>query len=91
MDYIVYLNANYILWISKKQLTVSRFNSEVKYWSMTFMVTELTWMESLLQEIGVSLSTIPQLFCNNINTLHMSINPKFHAKMKYIELNYYFV
>lgn len=48
----------------------------------------------LKQNIELDMHTLlfkpPQLFCDNMSALHMSINHVFHAKTKYIELDYHF-
>ena len=58
---------------------------------MAHTTAELTWITYLFQDTCVSLSRVPQLFCDNISSLHMSVNPVFHTRTKYIELDYHFV
>ncbi|PNY13707.1 putative copia-type protein, partial [Trifolium pratense] len=89
--YCVFLGANCISWSSKKQPTVARSSTEAEYRSMAHTTAELTWITYLLQDIDVSLPRAPQLFCDNISALHMSVNPVFHARTKHIELDYHFV
>lgn len=58
---------------------------------MASTTAELTWLTFLLRDIGISLSQPPQLFCDNMSALYMSVNPMFHAWSKHIELDYHFV
>ena len=88
--YCVFLGANCISWSSKKQATVARSSTEAEYRSMAHTTAELTWITYLFQDTGVSISRAPQLFCDNISSLHMSVNPVFHARTKHIELDYHF-
>ena len=89
--FYVFLGANCISWSSKKQPTVARSSSEAEYHSMVATTAEITWLTFLLRDIGIALSKPPQLFCDNISALHMSVNPMFHARSKHIELDYHFV
>lgn len=89
--YCVFFGANCISWSSKKQPTVARSSTEAEYRSMAHTTAELTWLTYLLHDIGVSLPRTPQLFCDNISALHMTVNPVFHARTKHIELDYHFV
>lgn len=45
----------------------------------------------MLRELGISLSTASQLFCDNLSALHLNVNPKFHARTEHIELDYSFI
>lgn len=58
---------------------------------MAYATTEITWLMFLLRDISTTLSHLPQLFCDNMSSLHMLINPMFHARSKHIELNYHFI
>ncbi|RVX11445.1 Retrovirus-related Pol polyprotein from transposon TNT 1-94 [Vitis vinifera] len=52
---------------------------------------EITWLTFLLRDIGIQLREPPQLLCDNLSALHMTLNPVFHARSKHIELDYHFV
>lgn len=54
---IVYLGRNPISWSSKKQSTVARSSMEAEYQSVAATAAELSWVCSLLTELGV---TIPR-------------------------------
>lgn len=58
---------------------------------MANTTAELTWITFLMRDIGIPIHQPPELFCDNLSALHMSINPVFHARTKHIELDYHFV
>ncbi|KAH9801961.1 retrovirus-related pol polyprotein from transposon RE2 [Citrus sinensis] len=89
--FCVYLGANLILWCSKKQSTVARSTAEAEYRALSSTTAELTWILSLLQDIGVSPSHIPHLFCDNTSAIYMTRNPVFHARSKHIKIDVHFV
>ena len=66
-------------------------SAEAKYRAMAITTAELTWLSYILRDIGLFLSTPPVLYCDNLSTLSMTINPVFHACTKHIELDYHFV
>ncbi|GKV43616.1 hypothetical protein SLEP1_g50883 [Rubroshorea leprosula] len=89
--YCVFLGANCISWSSKKQPTVARSIAEAEYRALASATAEIVWITYILRDIGISLPSPPQLFADNISSLHMSINLVFHARTKHIELDYHFV
>jgi hypothetical protein len=89
--YCVFFGQNLISWCSKKQPTVSRSSTESEYKAIANAAAELTWIQSLLSELGVFLSMPPILLCDNIGATYLTANPLFHARTKHIAIDYHFV
>lgn len=54
-------------------------------------ITELTWLQQLVGELGVSLPSAPTVYCDNISTTYLALNLIIHARTKHIELDVRFV
>ncbi|RVW43055.1 Retrovirus-related Pol polyprotein from transposon RE2 [Vitis vinifera] len=89
--YCIFLGANCISWSSKRQPIVFRSSAEAEYRSLASNAAEITWLTFLLYDIGIQLREPPQLLCDNLSALHMTVNFVFHARSKHIELDYHFV
>jgi hypothetical protein len=89
--YLVYLGSNLISWSSKKQKTIARSSTEAEYRSVATTVAELCWVQSLLHELGVALSSSPVIYCDNIGATQLSSNPLFHSRMKHVAVDYHFI
>lgn len=89
--YYVFLRSNCIFWSTKKQHIVSRSSSEVEYHAMSHTTVELTWISFLLHDLGVSLSSTLLLLCDNLSAFYMIANHVFHARSKYIKIDYHYV
>jgi ABC-type taurine transport system substrate-binding protein len=55
------------------------------------MSLELIWLQYMLVELHVSLSSPPILWCDNIDVTFLASNPMFHAQTKHVEINFHFV
>lgn len=86
----VYLGPNIVSWWSKKQTVVARSSAEAEYRSMAMVTAEVTWIQSLLSELGIS-HTVPQILCDNQSVVALAHNPVLHARTKHIELDLFFV
>jgi hypothetical protein len=49
------------------------------------------WVQTLLDELGVSQSKADVLWCDNIGATYLAANPVFLARTKHIEVDYHFV
>lgn len=86
----VFIGPNLVAWTAKKQSTISLSSSEAEYRALPTTTAELKWFSYLYCELGTSLH--PSLmYCDNLSALHMSKNPIFHARTRYIETDYHFV
>jgi histone deacetylase 1/2 len=89
--FAVYVGSNLVSWNAKKQATVSRSSTEAEYKSLANATAEVMWVQTLLDELGVSQSKAAVLWCDNIGATYLSANPVFHARTKHIEVDYHFV
>lgn len=89
--YVIYLGGNPISWKSSKQKSVSRSSSEAEYKAVANAAAEITWINNLLQEIQVPVSSTPIIYCDNTGAQYLSSNPVFHSRMKHISLDFHFV
>ncbi|KAK2986043.1 hypothetical protein RJ640_000293 [Escallonia rubra] len=89
--FAIYMGGNLISWSSRKQRTVARSSTESEYKALADCAAELTWLSSLLAELGFSPTRAPTLWCDNLGATYLSANPVFHARMKHIEIDFHFV
>ncbi|KAK4354402.1 hypothetical protein RND71_026596 [Anisodus tanguticus] len=89
--YNVYLGANGVSWSSRKKNTVARSSDEAEYGTLAAAAVVITWISYILQDIGMYIKTAHILFCDNLSSLYMIINPVMHVRTKHVELDYHFV
>lgn len=59
--FCVYLGNHLISWSSKKQRTVARSLTKVRYKSLSSSAAEVIWLQTVLRELGVPLAKAPIL------------------------------
>ncbi|XP_019178996.1 PREDICTED: uncharacterized protein LOC109174195 [Ipomoea nil] len=89
--YAVFLDTNLVSWVSRKQRTVARSSTEAEYKGLADVSAEVTWVVSLLRELGLHSGTPATLWCDNLGATYLAANPVFHARTKHVEIDYHFV
>ena len=89
--YIVYLGRNHVSWSSKKQRTAARSSTEAKYRLVVNTAAELNWICYLLSNLGVTISSCPAIYCDNIGATQLCSNPIFHSRMKHVAIDFHFI
>lgn len=86
----MFLGQNPISWSSKKQKTIARSSTKSKYCAVASTTVELSWIQSLLGELRLSLPQ-PTIYCDNAGTTYFCVNPVYHSHMKHIAIDFHFV
>lgn len=89
--YVVYIGNHPVSWCSKKQKTIARSSTEAEYRSVANTSSEITWIASLLHELGLKLPRSPTIYCDNVGATYLCANPVFHSRMKHVALDYHFI
>lgn len=58
---------------------------------MALATSELIWLQSLLQELHVSIPHNPIFVCDNVSAKHLSIKHMQYSCMKHVELDWHFL
>lgn len=82
----VYFGPNLIAWSSKKQLIVAHSSMKEEYSVLAHTISEVLWIESLLNKLNISYLT-PILICDNLIVVMLSYNLILHARTKHIKLD----
>ncbi|GKC08921.1 retrovirus-related pol polyprotein from transposon RE1 [Tanacetum coccineum] len=77
--------------IGQIQSIVSRSSTEAEYRALGDCTCEITWIQSLLQDLQVSITTPIPIFCDNQSSISLASNPVQHARTKHIEIDCHFV
>jgi hypothetical protein len=85
------LGQSLISWRTKKQPTVARSSSEAEYRALAVATCELQWLIYLLQDLRITYTKLPVLYCDNQSALHIAANPVFHERTKHLDIDCHIV
>ncbi|XP_048135760.1 uncharacterized mitochondrial protein AtMg00810-like [Rhodamnia argentea] len=85
--FCVFLGDSLISWCAKKQTVVSCFSTESEYRAMVDTTVDIIWLCRLLADLGIGSSAPIPLHCDNKSSIHITTNPVFHERTKYIDID----
>ena len=90
--YVIFLGSNPISWSSKKQNTMARSSTKVKYRVVASTATKVNWVQNLLHELNACTCFGPPMsYFDNVGATYVYDNLVFHSRMKHIAMDFHFV
>lgn len=89
--FCVFLGSNLLTWSSRKQSVVARSSTEAEYRALATAATDLVWLKSVFQELGLYIKTPSVVWCDNMGAIALASNPVFHSRTKHIEVDIHFI
>jgi len=77
-----------ISWTSRAQKTIAYSSTEAKYMALSDCARQVTWIRSLLGELGYKLKAIP-ICGDNQGSIFMASNPATEPRSKHIDIRYH--
>lgn len=83
----VYIGTSLISWKCKKQQVASHSSTEAEYRSMAEATREIIWIQQLLKDFRVQVTSTAKLFSDNKSAIYIATNPAFHERTKHIDID----
>ena len=77
-----------ISWTSRAQKTIAYSSTEAEYMALSDCARQVTWIRSLLGELGYKLKDIP-ICSDNQGSIFMASNPVTEPRSKHIDIRYH--
>ncbi|GJT95947.1 cysteine-rich receptor-like protein kinase 8 [Tanacetum coccineum] len=90
-SYCILLGQSSVSWKSKNQRVVSRSLAKAEYRAMDLTCCEVTWLVSLLKDLGLKDLGAVDLKCDNKEAIYIAATLIFHARTKHIEIDCHYV
>ncbi|KAL8115567.1 hypothetical protein AgCh_022173 [Apium graveolens] len=76
---------------TKKQTVVARSSAEAEYRAMALTACEITWLSTLVKDLGIHNLSPAILMCDNQVAIAISANPVMHERTKHFDIDCHYV
>ena len=73
-EYVLFLANAPVLWLTRRQKTIALSSTEAEYMVMSDITRQISWVKSLLGEIGFKIPKV-LLYCDNQGAIFLATNP----------------
>jgi hypothetical protein len=80
-----------VSWLSKRQTSTTLSSTKAEYMSLTQATKEALWLRKLLGDLGYHQLVATPLYCDNQSAIALSQNPRYHTRMKQIEVQHHHI
>jgi hypothetical protein len=88
--YVIKLAGGPVSWLSRKQKTIVLSSTEAEYMCISDTSRQVSWIQSLLGEIGFNISEI-SICGDNQGALFLASNPTQEHRSKHIDIRYHYI
>jgi hypothetical protein len=81
---VFFLGGSLIAWKTKKHVAFSCSTAEAEFCAMALMIVEVTWLQWLLEDFGVSVCMSTPLLFDNTSAISIARYPVKHELTKHI-------
>ena len=89
--YIIYVQGCPISWRSKGQKSVSLSSTEAEYMAVSEVATEILFMKSMMDFLGVPVSLPIEVYVDNVGAIYLSKSATTSNRTRHIDTRYHFV
>ena len=90
MGFFLKLADGAICWNSHAQKTIALSSTEAEYMAMSDCSRQVTWLQTLLTELGYPLKSIP-ICGDNQGSVFIASNPITERRSKHIDIRYHYI
>lgn len=66
-------------------------STEAKFKDVANTIAEVICIQHLCRDLSVILTRAPLIYCDNLGAIYISSNLVFHARTKYVEIDFHFI
>ena len=89
--YVFQIDKNTVSWCSKRQVCVSKSNTEAEYVALSTVCQEGIWLRRLLEEVSIKQRDATVIYEDNEGAIQLSKNPKLQSRTKHIDFSYHYI